>query len=138
MSHDHETPADSDASAVTEPLSAPGEPEPAFLARARRILGGDIRPDDYLTVTPEVRAAADFELAYVRSHMKIEPLPEVIANQLRNRMMSFHHGGENILYVEDDKGVAVVAVGEEQIGLLFRTLPAELLNGITDGCPEPF
>ena len=133
MSHEHETPTGS--ASTSDP---PAEPCPEFLARARRVLSGDRRPDDYLAVTPEARARADFDIAYVRSHLKIEPLPEVVANQLREWVMSFHHGGQNIAYVEDEKGVIVVAAGLDQITVLFQNLRDEWIDQLNDGCPEPF
>lgn len=135
MSHEHE-PLTDGSPAATEP--APGEVEPAFLARARRILGGDVRPEDYLPVTPEVRAAADFEMVYIRDQMKREAAPEWAANQLRDWTLSFHCGGKNILYIKDDRGVVVVAVGLDQIAALVQNLPNKLLDGVTDGYPEPF
>src|SRR5690348_4599871 len=67
MSHEHETLTDG-SPATTEP--APGEGEPAFLARARRILGGDVRPEDYLPVTPEVQARVARDLVFAADHLK--------------------------------------------------------------------
>ncbi len=134
MSHEHEVPT-ADSASTSEP---PAEPCQEFLERARRILSGDKRPEDYLAVTPEARARADFDIAYVRSHLKIEPLPEVVANQLREWMLSFRHGGQNIIFVEDEKGVIVLAAGEEQIGALFQHLPDEMLDELHSDCPEPF
>jgi hypothetical protein len=138
MSHEHDGPTAGTASAPDEPHAPPTATGAAMLARARRVLTGDVRPDDHLPVTPEVRAAAEFEMGYVRSHMKVEPLPEVVAHQLRGWLLSFHHGGENILFVEDDKGVIVLAAGLEQIGALVRDIPDELQHGLIDHCPEPF
>jgi hypothetical protein len=138
MSHEHDESEDA-APATAEPTrEARAEPIPDFLARARRILGGDIRPEDYLPVTPEVRAAADFEMAHARALTKVEPLPEVVTHQLRGWLLSFHHGGENIIYVSDDKGVIVLAAGLDQVGEFMRNIPDEMQDGITAGCPEPF
>jgi hypothetical protein len=50
MAHEHETPTDgSDPTSPTEEPHTTLRPEqrPDFLERARRILGGDIRPEDY-------------------------------------------------------------------------------------------
>lgn len=109
-----------------------------MLDRARRVLSGDVRPDDYLPVTPEVRAAADFELDHLRTHMKLDIVPEEAARQLRGWLLSFHHGGETIVLVEDNSGVVVLAAGEDEIAALFRTLPDDRLNGLRETRPEPF
>lgn len=142
MTHDPAATLGSDPSAapVEDTSTALTRPESRsdFLDRARRILGGDVRPDDYLPVTPEARAVADFELNYYRTQMKLDVGPEEAARQLRGWVLSFHHGGENIDFIEDDTGIIVLAVGLDQIGALVRGLPDELLNGLCTTCPEPF
>jgi hypothetical protein len=136
MSHEHEQPAD--GAAATDDPAPRGKPLPDFLARAMRILRGDIRPEDYLQVTPEVQRATDFEMAHVRSHLKLEPPPEAIAHQLKGWLLSFHHGGQNIIYIENEKGVVVLAVGSDQVRALFRGVPHELQVGLNSDVPEPF
>ena len=107
------------------PPAAPDPPaaEPAFLARARRILAGDVRPDDYLPVTPEVRHRVDLFLEWARVRGNGVPLaPGVEAKQERVETLSFHHGGVNVAYLEDDAGVIVLGVGLEQSGYVARNL----------------
>jgi hypothetical protein len=50
--------------APTEPTSPLpiGVSELAFITRARRILGGDVRPEDYLPVTATVRRAVEMAM----------------------------------------------------------------------------
>ena len=64
---------------ISEPESAAVPPasdrEPAFLVRARRILGGDIRPEDYLPVTPEVQRRVDLFMDWARSRAQGQPPP---------------------------------------------------------------
>lgn len=97
--------------------------EADFLARARRVLAGDVRPDDYLPVTPEVRRAVDGAMAYYRERGKGQALaPEVEPWQLQNELLSFHYGGENIVYTELPDGVVVLAVGLEQMKEVLTTL----------------
>lgn len=101
----------------------PAAGEPPFLARARRILAGDIRPDDYLPVTPEVRHRVDLFLEWARVRGNGVPLaPEVEPRQLRMELLSFHHSEENVAYIEDDTGVIVLGVGLDQSGYIARNL----------------
>jgi hypothetical protein len=109
---------------VTQP-AAPVNGAPAaepWLARAERILSGDIRPDDYLPVTPEVARAAGFEMSFARSH-RGEPAPEVEGRQLRQALLGFHHGGEDLATLDTDAGVIVLAVGHPQIRELWTVVP---------------
>jgi hypothetical protein len=89
-------------------------PRPDFLDRARRILGGDIRPEDYLPVTDEVRRSVARSMDYYRERGKGQELaPEVEPRQLLLELLSFHHGGEFIVYTETPDGVIVLGVGEQ-------------------------
>lgn len=109
--------------------------EPAFLTRARRILSGNIRPDDYLPVTPEVRQRVDLfmDWARARANGQPPPLPEVEVRQLRTELLSFHHGGVNIAYIEDEKGIVVLGVDLEQSGAVLRAFPNEIDHPIWFG-----
>ena len=146
MAHDHEPHPESDATAVTDPPAPP--PEPDFLARARRILGGDIRPDDYLATTPEVEAGVQIDMAFgmdhVRKQFEAGRIPAVfeadacVAIRQRNeRLLSEYYGGQNIAYIEDDRGVVVLAVGLEQGKALLDTFPYELRKDVGFGAPLP-
>jgi hypothetical protein len=120
-----------------EPLtSASIADEPAFLTRARRILTGDIRPDDYLTVTPEVQRRVALCLQYAKARGNGQLLaPEVEPRQLRQEVLSFHHGGQNIAYIEDDRGVLVLAVGLEQMRSVLETFLSRTSRTITVDAP---
>src|SRR5436309_1820312 len=114
------------APADADPTANGAHPAPpdldAVLARARRILEGDIRPDDYLPVTPEVRRAVERDMAYSRERADGQPppAPEVETRQLRERLLSFHHAGMSVCYTEDGRGVVVLAVGLHHIGPVLR------------------
>lgn len=153
MSHDHESPADG-VSAVTDPVPAP-RAEPDFLARARRILGGDVRPDDYLPVTPEVEARVERDFAFAADHIKkahaAGRIPAVfdvdattpefdVPYSIRQRnewLLSLYYGGQNIAYIENQKGVIVLAVGLEQGGALLDAFPYEQRKDVGFGSPLP-
>jgi hypothetical protein len=145
-----------DANTLTpEPQTSPANEaasvgsEPAFLTRARRILAGTIHPDDYLPVTPEVQAAVDRDMAFVREHIKnaavsgrirevYEPDPAVPIRQRNDWLLSFHHGGQNIACIENDTGVIVLAVGLEQTGALLNAIPYELRKDVGFDTPDTF
>lgn len=113
----------------------PTAEEPAFLTRARRILAGNIRPEDYLPVTPEVRRRVDRFMDWARDRANGQPLPlpEVEERQLRTELPSFHHGGVNFAYIEDKHGIVVPGVGLEQSGAIARTFPNESTRPIWFG-----
>src|SRR4051812_40945057 len=72
VSHEHETPIDSDPAAAHDAATTELRPEarPDFLDRARRILGGDVRPDDYLPVTAEVESRVARDFAFAAEHVR--------------------------------------------------------------------
>lgn len=126
-----------------EPYAPPSPPapedEPAFLARARRILAGDVRPEDYLPVTSEVRHRVELFMDWARGRANGVPLaPEVEPRQLRSELLSFHHGGVNIAYIDDDVGVIVLGVGLEESGRIVRTLAPTTDRTIAFGPPDPW
>lgn len=131
------------------PAPPPPPAEPAFIARARRILSGDVRPDDYLPVTPEVQACVDRDLAFAREQIRkaaeagripaaYELDPSSAVRQRNDWLLSFYHGRQNVAYIENDTGVIVLAVGLEQGGALLDAFPYEMRKDVGLGTPEPF
>ena len=103
----------------------------AALARARRILEGDIRPDDYLPVTPEVKRLTDREMDYARARGaaagytgELDPAVEV--RQLRQNLLLVHCKNQHVAYIKNETGIVVVITGLEEIGEMLRRLPGEL------------
>lgn len=107
-----------------------GPPADAGLARAERILSGDVRPDDYLPITPEVRRLTDRELEHARARYATvgitELEPEVERRQLRQNLLLVHCKNQHVAYIEDDTGIVVVMTGLDEIGEMLRKLPPEL------------
>jgi hypothetical protein len=118
----------------------PADPElAAILERAGRILGGDIRPHDYLPVTPQVEKAVERDMAYARSRADgREVLPAVEARQLRERLLSFHHAGITVCYIEDGRGVIVLAVGLHRIAPVLRAFAAGRREPLAVTTPDEF
>ena len=78
----------------------------------QRILSGDIRPDDYLPTTPEVKRLTDRELEYARARSATvgitELEPEVERRQLHLNLLLVHCKNQHIAYIEDTTGIVVV------------------------------
>lgn len=122
------------------PRSKTGRPsrEP-HLEYVARVLGGGARDEDYLPVPDEVRrgVALDMEVARARAP-GMEFVPEVEARQLRQRLLAFHHDFQNIAYLEDDRGIIVLAVGGEEVGQLIDHFPNRYEAGVRFTIPESF
>ena len=127
---------ESDILETSETNSTASAPEPAFLIRARRILDGDIRPEDYLSVTPEVCRRVELFLDAANARGNGQALAqEVEPRQMRLELLSFFHGGQNIAYIEDGRGVIVLAVGLEQSSALIEHLPEKISGRVCFGVP---
>jgi hypothetical protein len=159
VSHDPETAAADVTAPISEAAPAEARPEarPDFLDRARRILAGDIRPDDYLPVTPEVEARVQRDLAFAGDHVRkqfeagripaafeIDPNARsddedltLGARQRNQWLLSLYYGGQNIAYIENETSIIVLAVGLEAGGTLIKTFPYELLKDVGFGAPLP-
>jgi hypothetical protein len=106
--------------------------------RAKRVLSGDRKPEDYLPVPDEVREAVERDMGYFRERLGgAEPVPKVAADQLEIYLLAYHHGGQNIGYVGDDRGIVVVAVGLEQIAYVCQVMPYSLTEHMAFAAPEP-
>jgi hypothetical protein len=148
MSHEHDEPEDA-APATAEPAREPrAEPIPDFLARARRILGGDIRPEDYLPVTPEVEERVKRDLAFGADHIRkqfeagripavFEPDPCVAIRQRNQWLLSLYYGGQNIACIENETGVIVLAVGLDESAALINAFPYEQRKDVGLCTPDP-
>jgi len=124
----------------SEPEVAPaanGAPrEPDFLSRARRVLAGGARPEDYLPVTPEIRLAVGHTMAGYRERGRGQELaPQVEPRQLLDELLAFHHGGRLIVFTQDAAGVVVLGVGD-QIGAILAALgPTHAARLVVDTPP---
>ena len=116
-------------------LLTPPATEP-YLDRATRILSGDVRPGDPLPVTPEVARAVEVAVQFFRTEFQTELDAKRTAEYRSRMLLSFHHPGGSISYLETPDGPVVLAVGLNQVGELVRTIPYELSKDVIFTIPE--
>ena len=91
------------------------EPSPDFLERAKRILSGEVRPEDYLPEPDEVQKAVTEHLRPIETELGAEVTLEAVRHLLNEWTLLHHHDGENVLAKYTDRGVLVLAAGGQQI-----------------------
>jgi hypothetical protein len=98
-----------------ETNSIVAEHEPAFLVRARRIFGGDICPEDYLTIPEEIQSAIAiaFNDLFERDGFKVAE--QYITQTRSDWMLQYAHECQPIACRYTESGVIVFAVGLEEI-----------------------
>lgn len=106
-----------------EPAAPVTPPAPGLdLPRIRRILSGDIRPDDYLPVTPEVRAGVERDMDFVRARSAGRPIgPGVELRQLHLHLLE--RFDRDVACIENENGIIVLVEGIERIGEFLRLFP---------------
>lgn len=117
MSHEPnapELPAGAATAAPEVPTGA-GEPVPDFVARAARILSGDVRPEDYLPVPDEVRAAAADAVRQIETENGFELTAEAKQHTLNNWTLWHYHPDDVVLVRHTERGVLVLAAGDDQM-----------------------
>ena len=102
------------------PASANGHAPPAEspLDRARRVLRGEVRPGDYLSVPDDV-------IAFVEGTEKragIRLLPEYRQLHIDNLTLQEHHAGDIVLCRHTDEGVVVLAAGPDPVDDISKAL----------------
>ncbi len=118
-----------DSAALPPRAAVPPKREPAFLERAKRILAGDIRPEDYRPVPDCVVREADEYLAELRREQGITATPEAREQMIRDRTFQYHHRYNTVLVKQTDRGVLILAVGDEQIGAVMQKFNPDYRDG---------
>ena len=126
MPHDLDPPPA--GAAVTAAPAAP-RAEPDDLARARRILGGDIRPDDYLPEPEEVRRDAAEHIRQIEEEHGFETAPEAVRHLLNEWTLLHHHDGDTVLAKYTDRGVLVLAAGSQRIYQINQQFDPDYRSG---------
>jgi hypothetical protein len=120
------------------PIPVNGTPrDESVMDRAKRILGGDIRPDDYLTLPTDAAAKVEWEFATALQLRPGAVLTETEKLRIRqNRALEYHYGGRWVEALRTPEGVIALATGED-IGLI-DTLPSELRRGVVSEFQLPW
>jgi|GEM_PF-4308223 hypothetical protein len=117
--------------AAPHPTDTPAPAEPAYLARARRILAGDVRTEDYLPVPDSVRAE-------VKQYLATLPFEATEAGErelLFDWVFQHHHARDVVLARTTERGVLVLAVGLDQIGPVLERFVIDHHTGFVYICP---
>jgi len=127
--------------AIAEPLppsgGAPVPVESFNLARALRILDGEIRESDLLFLPPDAAAKVEREFGIAQALRAEAKLSEAERQRIRiDRTLEFHFSGQPVACLRTPNGVAVLAVGEQEIGALVEASPAEKWRGVVIEFPE--
>jgi hypothetical protein len=119
-----------------EAVLAARPPANDWLDRARRILGGQKHPADYLPLTPDVADVLDRDLSSLRAELGTEPAAETVRRQRTQYLLSYHFGGQNVACLNDECGVIVLAVGVDRIAEFVREVPYELCRDVAYTTPD--
>jgi hypothetical protein len=94
--------------------------EPAVLARAQRILMGDVRSEDFLAVPEEVSTAVDDEVNRLVKFQGIITSAEFKTRMCGDWTLQYVYGGQPVACRYTDSGAIVFAVGLEEIRVLLE------------------
>jgi hypothetical protein len=87
--------------------------------------GNAPRPRGLLPVPPEVTAIVDEQEARVAKEHGINILPVARQQMLDNYTLRYYYDNYTLAWRHTPEGVEVLAVGEEEIGALVRSLSQE-------------
>lgn len=119
----------------TVEASDAGEP---LLTRAKRILSGDIRPDDYLRLPSPAAVRVEREFELVQAMRPGSTLTDGARARVRtDRTLEHHFGGQVVACLRTAAGVIVLAAGEEAIAALVQAVPGSDWKGVAIEFPEP-
>ena len=94
-------------------------------------------PLHLLETPPEVEEALEREVEYMASQGR--PLVGVARERVfEDLKLRYYFGGQPIAYRQTDQGKEILAVGEKDMGRLFRTLTPEEDEVVTWGWADPW
>jgi hypothetical protein len=109
------------------------EPDAEFLGRIDRILTGE-EPPPLMKTPPEVQVWVDREAARLAQWMT----PESLQRMTDNFNLQYYYGGQEVLTWQTPQGVAVLAVGMEQVARVVNHLSPELRLTVWSRVPTPW
>jgi len=90
----------------------------AFLARARRLIAGDVRSTDYLVPTREVLDAVAAEIKRIEEAERFVGTPKARQDLLNDWTLAYLHSRQVVFARVTLQGVLVLASGMTELGLL--------------------
>ena len=94
---------------------------------------------EYLSLPAELATALEFEFQAAQSRSCVAPLVESERQRITaDRILQFHFGGRPVACRRTDRGVIVLAAGEDEIAVLLRNVPAESRSGMVIEFPPPY
>jgi hypothetical protein len=109
--------------------------EPAFLTRARRVLSGDIRPDDYLCPPDELVREVEAHYQRVAEESGVVASDEARRRTLADWTLSHYYGGQLVLRRLTDQRVIVLAVGPNEVGAVEEVFGVDARSGFVREIP---
>ncbi len=104
------------------PPAPPPDASEYTLHRALRILRDGVRADDCLPITDEVRRVVAGEEAYFTARLGgTPPAASYMRGILVDQILADQMPDQHVAYLDDEKGVVVLAVGLDDISVLLRS-----------------
>ncbi len=114
------------------PSAPPFAEDPLLRARLERILSGQ-EPPPTLTPPPEVLQLLQHELA------RLPDMPEETQQRLlADWSLMYYHGGQHVLTWMSPQGLAVLAVGTEEIARALQHLSPDRWEEVLERFAEPW
>lgn len=94
------------------------------LDRALRILRDGVRPEDCLPVTDDVRRIVGVhERDFTERLDGLPPAASYMRHIWVDQTLAAHLPDQHVVFIDDERGVAVLAVGLEAMSVLLGTMP---------------
>jgi hypothetical protein len=116
---------------LVKPTPTKKQYAPFKVSEVTRILSGDIRPEDYLPVTEEIKEFVSKEEARVGVQM----LPEARQNLHSELALQLNHRDQEVLVKHTPSGVIVLAAGSD-VDRLWEQLTKEQKSLVTFAYPS--
>jgi hypothetical protein len=96
-------------------------PMSTLLQTWREVLSGATRPE-VISVPPDVERVVQDEIR----RLPRRPSAEAVARLRLEQFLEHAHPGQTVLCMKTPDGTALLAAGEEEVGLFWRTYPHEV------------
>jgi hypothetical protein len=130
-------PISTNATGQSPPSGLSAEQQEQRVARWERILKGEEEPD-YLVAPPEVvniiRGVEERFTSQQRKHLTVKARQRMLDDVTKQ----YYYGGYPVVVMETTRGDAVLAFGEEEIGLFYHRVSPSLRTKVVSEFPDPW